>query len=241
MVYDKILYKGDAMTSTLNDPWFKDEFHLTDNQLNQFETYYQYLVDQNQVMNLTAITEKIDVYRKHFLDSLWLLKGMPEQAKTLLDVGSGAGFPSFPIKIVKPDKSIVIVDAQKKRIDFLSRLSDKIGIDATLIHSRIEDYELKNHFDVVTARAVAKLPTLVEWCLPFVKVGGVFIAMKSIHYEEELAQSKNAISLLGGANVNVIPYDLDNETTHVLIIIEKVKETFLNYPRPLALMKKKPL
>jgi 16S rRNA G527 N7-methylase RsmG len=141
MVYDKILYKGDAMTSTLNDPWFKDEFHLTDNQLNQFETYYQYLVDQNQVMNLTAITEKIDVYRKHFLDSLWLLKGMPEQAKTLLDVGSGAGFPSFPIKIVKPIRVSLLSTHKKNELIFYPVFRIRLGL---MRHSFIRALKIMN-------------------------------------------------------------------------------------------------
>jgi len=216
--------------------------HLSSEMLNQFEAYYEYLINQNEVMNLTTITEKDEVYIKHFYDSLWLTKvGSFVNAK-LLDVGSGAGFPSIPLKIIDPTIKVVIIDALQKRIDFLSRLSEKLYItDNKLIHGRVEEYIMKNFFDYVTARAVARLNILTELCLPFVKVGGKFIAMKSINYEEELAEAKHAIEKLGGELQEVIEYPLDDDLNHVLIVIKKVRNTTDFFPRNYSQIKKKPL
>ena len=216
--------------------------HLSNTMLSQFELYFDYLIEQNNVMNLTAITEKNEVYTKHFIDSLWLSKMGDFSHKTLLDVGSGAGFPSLPLKIVYPELKVTIVDALQKRIDFLNRLSDKLSIfDNNLIHGRIEEFIMKNYFDFVTARAVARLNILTELCLPFVKIGGKFIAMKSINYQEELDEAKIAIQKLGGVIDQVIEYPLEPELNHVLIVIKKVRETSDNYPRAFGLIKKKPL
>lgn len=215
---------------------------LTDTMLNQFETYYEYLINQNELMNLTAITDKEEVYLKHFFDSLWLTKVGSFENATLLDVGSGAGFPSLPLKIINPSIKVTIVDALQKRIDFLNRLSDKLSIhDNKLIHGRIEEFIMKNYFNFVTARAVARLNILTELCLPFVKVGGKFIAMKSINYEEELEEAKNAIEKLGGVIEEVIEYPLEEGLNHVLIVVKKVRNTTDFYPRSFSLMKKKPL
>ena len=218
------------------------DIHLSSGMLNQFEMYYEYLINQNEVMNLTTITQKDEVYLKHFYDSLWLTKvGSFENAK-LLDVGSGAGFPSIPLKIINPTIKVTIVDALQKRIDFLSRLSEKLNIsDNKLIHGRIEEFIMKNFFDYVTARAVARLNILTELCLPFVKVGGKFIAMKSINYEEELEEAKHAIEKLGGELQEVIEYPLADDLNHVLIIVKKVRNTTDFYPRSFSLIKKKPL
>lgn len=215
---------------------------LTNTMMNQFETYYDYLISQNEVMNLTAITDKEEVYLKHFFDSLWLTKVGSFDNVTLLDVGSGAGFPSLPLKIINPSIKVTIVDALQKRIDFLKRLSDKLSInDNKLIHGRIEEFIMKNYFNYVTARAVARLNILTELCLPFVKVGGKFIAMKSINYEEELEEAKHAIDKLGGVLEEVIEYPLEDGLNHVLIIIKKVRNTTDFYPRSFSLIKKKPL
>jgi 16S rRNA (guanine527-N7)-methyltransferase len=215
---------------------------LTNTMMNQFETYYDYLISQNEVMNLTAITDKEEVFLKHFFDSLWLTKVGSFDNVTLLDVGSGAGFPSLPLKIINPSIKVTIVDALQKRIDFLKRLSDKLSInDNKLIHGRIEEFIMKNYFNYVTARAVARLNILTELCLPFVKVGGKFIAMKSINYEEELEEAKHAIDKLGGVLEEVIEYPLEDGLNHVLIIIKKVRNTTDFYPRSFSLIKKKPL
>ncbi len=216
--------------------------HLPLTMQNQFTTYYEYLISQNQVMNLTAITDKNEVYTKHFFDSLCLSKAGIFEQKTLLDVGSGAGFPSLPLKIVYPSLKVTIIDALQKRIDFLSRLSDQLGMtDNKLIHGRVEEFIMKNYFDFVTARAVARLNILTELCLPFVKVGGKFIAMKSMNYQEELEEAKKAIALLGGKIETIIEYPLDDDLKHVLIVISKIKNTGESYPRSFGLIKKKPL
>ncbi len=216
--------------------------NLTPEMSIQFESYYQFLTKQNEVMNLTAITDKEEVYTKHFLDSIHLTKAGDFENASLLDVSSGAGFPSIPLKIVCPKAKITIVDATMKRIDFLTQLSAKLGIsDNQLIHGRIEDFKKKNSFDFVTARAVAKLNILTELCLPFVKVGGLFIAMKSTHYEEELVEAFPSIHELGGQFREVILYPLDDDLSHALIIIEKMRKTSDEYPRTFAQIKKKPL
>lgn len=218
------------------------DIRLNETMIHQFETYYEYLINQNEIMNLTAITDKEEVYLKHFYDSLWLTKVGSFDNVTLLDVGSGAGFPSLPLKIINPSIKVTIVDALQKRIDFLKRLSDKLEInDNKLIHGRIEEFIMKNYFDYVTARAVARLNILTELCLPFVKVGGLFIAMKSINYEEELDEAKNAIQKLGGVIETIVEYPLEAGLNHVLIVIKKVRNTSDNYPRSFSLMKKKPL
>lgn len=215
---------------------------LNETQMQQFETYYQFLVMENQVMNLTAITDREEVYSKHFLDSLSLVKALAFSNQTILDVGSGAGFPSIPLKIVFPNIKITIVDSLQKRIDFLTRLLHALAIDGVeLIHGRAEEYSEKGKFDVVTARAVAKMNLLSELCLPFVKVGGQFIAMKSIHCEAELEEAKNAIQLLGGKLDNTITYIPYPELSRVLVVIQKVKSTPAMYPRSFAQIKKRPL
>ncbi len=215
---------------------------LTSEMLVQYKTYYDYLMERNAVMNLTAITDKEEVYSKHFFDSLCLLKAGSLSNMSILDVGSGAGFPAIPLKIAIPSIKVTIVDALQKRIDFLSTLSEKLGIqDNALIHGRIEEFDQRNSFDLVTARAVAKLNVLTELCLPFVKVGGRFIAMKSINYEEELNEATLAIRRLGGQLKTVTLYPIDDKISHVLIIIDKIKPTPDGYPRAYAQIKNKPL
>jgi 16S rRNA (guanine527-N7)-methyltransferase len=215
---------------------------LTESMREQFETYYEFLIQQNSVMNLTAITNRDEVYLKHFFDSLCLLKVGSFKDKKLIDVGSGAGFPSLPLKIVDPSIKVTIIDALQKRIDFLLTLSEKLSIhDNALIHGRIEEHKKLNYYDIVTARAVARLNVLTELCLPFVKIGGLFIAMKSIHYIDELEEADNAIKKLGGKLKEIMVYPLNSELSHVLIIIEKISKTEDKYPRSYGLIKKKPL
>jgi len=214
----------------------------TPKQLEQFHRYYFFLIEKNQVMNLTAITEESEVYTKHFLDSLSIFKAGVLSEQTLLDVGSGAGFPSIPLKIMFPGLRVTIVDALQKRITFLSELLSFLEIsDVELVHGRIEEFERKNHFDIVSARAIAKLPMLCEFCLPFVKKGGLFISMKSIHYEEELRQSHQALSKLRGRLKDTISISLEAELTNILLVFEKTENSSPIYPRSFALMKKKPL
>ncbi len=213
---------------------------LTQKQKQQFEIYYETLVEWNNKMNLTTIIEKDDVYKKHFFDSICLIKAQKITNQTLLDVGSGAGFPSIPLKIIYPELKITIIDALKKRITFLEDLVSKLDIEAELIHGRAEEYKRKHCFDLVTARAVANLNMLCELCIPFVKVGGVFIAMKGPKLEEELKTSTEAIRVLGGKINNKIEYQLDDDKRSI-VVIDKLHKTSPKYPRRFNQIKSSPL
>lgn len=217
---------------------------LNDEQIKQFEMYYELLVETNKVMNLTAITEKDGVYLKHFYDSVTLSKVIKNEDVSICDIGAGAGFPSIPLKICFPNIKVTIVDALAKRIGFLTNLVNKLNLkDVTLIHDRAEDYCKKHReeFDYVTARAVARLNVLSEFTLPLVKINGKLISMKS-EYTDELNDAKNAINLLGGKFNKVIEFDLPIENSkRALIIVDKIKETNKKYPRNFNLIKKSPL
>ena len=219
---------------------------LNNDQEEKFLTYFNELVEVNQYMNLTAITEKEEVYRKHFLDSLEIVRALDQKEKyTLCDVGSGAGFPSIPLAIVDSNVNVTIIDALNKRIKFLNELTNKLGLsNVNALHKRAEDFvkEVGASFDVVTARAVARLNVLVELCLPLVKVGGKFIAMKGSSGQEELDEAKKGISILGGKIIDVIDVVLpDEDEKRQLIIIYKEKETPKKYPRSFAKIKERPL
>ena len=213
---------------------------LSTKQWEQFEEYHRLLVEWNSKMNLTAITEKNEVFVKHFYDSLCVIKGVELSNQTLLDVGSGAGFPSIPLKIMFPSIKITIIDALQKRITFLTHLTESLGIEATLIHGRAEEFQLKNAFDIVTARAVANLRVLSELCIPFVKVGGLFIALKGPKHIEETNESSNAIMELGGKLEQVITYEIDQDKRS-LILVHKISKTQKKYPRQFSKIKKSPL
>ena len=197
-------------------------------------------------MNLTAITEHDEVYNKHFYDSLTILKALGDLKDiTLCDVGSGAGFPSIPLAIVRSDINVTIIDALNKRINFLNDLSKYLELDnVSAYHERAEEYQKKkrNSFDVVTARAVARLNVLAELCLPLTKVGGYFIAMKGQGGKEELDEASNAIKVLGGSLDKIIEVDLpDNVGKREIIIIKKIKPTNNKYPREFKKIKERPL
>lgn len=213
---------------------------ITDVQYDKFLKYYTTLIEWNNKTNLTAITEFDDVFIKHFYDSLCLVKGIKVKSQSLLDVGSGAGFPSIPLKIIFEDIEVTIIDSLGKRIKFLEDLISELGIKATLIHGRVEDHQLRNHYDIVTARAVSNLQVLSELCIPFVKKNGYFVALKGPKYDEELDISKNAIKVLGGKNTQVVEYEIEDQR-RALVIIEKGSETSDKYPRNFSQIKSKPL
>lgn len=213
---------------------------LTQKKYDQFIKYYEILIEWNSKINLTAITEFNDVFIKHFYDSLCLVKGIDLSNQSILDVGSGAGFPSIPLKIIYGDLDITIIDSLNKRINFLKVLVNELGIEAKLIHGRAEEHKNKNVYDIVTARAVSNLQVLSEICIPFVKKGGYFISLKGSNYSEELKHSENAIKTLGGKLEDVIEYDIMG-SGRTLIIISKVKETNSKYPRNYGRIKSKPL
>lgn len=213
---------------------------LTDDMYNKFIKYYEVLIEWNNKINLTAITEFEDVFIKHFYDSLCLVKGVELSNQKLLDVGSGAGFPSIPLKIVYSDLDITIIDSLNKRINFLKILTDELNIESTLIHGRAEEHKNKNYYDIVTARAVSNLRILSELCIPFVKKNGIFVALKGSNYQEELSNSVKAFTTLGGKLDEVIEYNIEG-LSRSLIIIDKVKDTINKYPRIYGKIKSDPL
>lgn len=214
--------------------------NMNEIQKKQFEQYFDLLVEWNGKMNLTAITDREGVYKKHFFDSVSLVRVKQLHNQSLLDVGSGAGFPSIPLKIMFPNIKVTIIDALQKRITFLTELTKKLDIDVELVHGRAEEYQRKHCFDIVTARAVANLNMLSELCIPFVKVGGEFIAMKGPKLEEELENSKQAINILGGIVQNQISYMIEEEQRSI-IVISKQKKTQQKYPRRFSQIKSNPL
>ena len=213
----------------------KNKIIANENMLSQFEQYYKLLVEYNNKINLTSITEKEEVYVKHFADSL-LGANEYRFGATICDIGTGAGFPGLALKIARPDLNVVLVDSLNKRITFLQKVIEALQLtNITTIHSRAEDKDFKNKyinsFDYVCARAVAVLPTLTEYCLPFVKIGGLFVAYKSINVDKEIQNAKLCINLLGGRINSIKVFKLDDNTDRTVIYIEKMRETDIKYPR----------
>ena len=219
--------------------------NLSNDMLKKYDAYFNKLVETNKVMNLTSITDKDEVYIKHFYDSLSLNLAINDLKNIeLCDVGAGAGFPSIPLKIARDDIDVTIIDSLNKRINFLNDLINELKlINVKALHYRAEDYakERRESFDVVTGRAVARLNILSELCLPLVKVGGLFVAMKSDN-KEEIEEANSAISKLGGEiidNINFdLPFDMGKRT---IVVIKKIKKTDIKYPRQFSKIKERPL
>lgn len=221
---------------------------LLECQIEQFLQYYEMLAEWNEVMNLTAITEYDDVMKKHFVDSVSLIKAYDvSKESTVIDVGTGAGFPGLALKIAFPELKITLLDSLNKRIQFLNEVIEQLGLSGVeTVHGRAEDFakpgKLRESFDLCVSRAVANLSTLSEYCLPFVKVGGQFISYKSEKVTEEAATAGNAIKLLGGSINGQIEFKLpDSDIYRNLFIIDKVKETPKKFPRKAGLPGKEPL
>jgi len=219
-------------------------FNLSDLQAEQFEKYYNYLVEENEKFNLTAITEAQDVVVKHFVDSI-LPSGKIPQNTTIIDVGTGAGFPGVPLKILRPDLKITLLDSLNKRVEFLKRLCNLLGLEnVTFVHSRAEDYvkEKREKFDIAISRAVASVPTLSEYLLPYVKKGGQIIMYKGSKAEEELDAGQKAIKVLGGEVKEITDYLLsEKDGIRKIIVIDKKNATPSIYPRGKNLPKTKPI
>ncbi len=218
----------------------KSEIKPTKQIVDNFVKYYNLLIEGNKICNLTAITDEDGVVEKHFYDSIFPQKYFSLNAK-VLDIGAGAGFPSIPLKLVRDDLSFTLLDSLNKRINFLNNTIQTLNLkNIEAIHGRAEDFaklsDYREKFDITTARAVANLKVLSEYCLPFVKVGGQFIAYKSGNCEEEINEAKQIICELGGKISKVIDYNI-GENSRKLVIIEKTKETPKKYPRPIKQIK----
>lgn len=217
---------------------------LDDTALDRFDTYAELLVEWNGKMNLTAITEPEEIEVKHFLDCLMLPKYFNlDNIQTVIDVGAGAGFPSVPLLIYKPDLCLTMMDAINKRLTFLDTAVHALGLEAQLIHERAEaagqDENYREKFDLATARAVAPMNVLAEYCLPFVKVGGYFVALKGSNDDTE--EAKNAIATLGGEIVNNISYKLNGTEPRSIVVIKKISQTPTQFPRKSKKISTKPL
>ncbi len=213
-------------------------------QAEQLKTLMEFMLEYNKNVNLTRITEYNEIIEKHYIDSILPLTMIDVPRGTYCaDIGTGAGFPSLPMNIYRPDLKFTLIDSLGKRITYLDLACDKIGLECKTIHARSEEAakkpELREQFGFVTARAVAALNVLCEYCLPYVKKGGVFVALKGA--EDETAMAENAIKKLGGEVEKVIKYNLPSGDARNLVIIKKIKETLPNYPRAGGVISKRPL
>jgi len=219
--------------------------HLPTDNVDALLQYADALLETNKVMNLTAITDPADVATLHFLDSAALLTLANFAGKRVVDVGTGAGFPGMPLRILEPSIRLTLLDSLGKRITFLQGVCDRLGlVNVECIHARAEEFAAKHResYDIATSRAVASLPLLAELSLPLVKVGGYFLPMKAVDSDEELASAAHAIRVLGGRLADVKDYRIPGtEVTHRLVVIEKVTPSPAKYPRAFAKIKKSPL
>lgn len=213
---------------------------LSEAQLQHFCAFGEALIEKNKVMNLTAITEPAAVAKLHFADCLALLKFADFRNKRLIDVGCGAGFPGVPLKLGEPSLELTLLDSLQKRVSWLQQTLTSLGVEAECVAARAEEYGHRECFDIATSRAVARLNVLAELCLPFVKVGGLFIPMKAAAAREELEEGKRAIALLGGRLEELCSYEIDG-APRCALLIRKVKPTPAAYPRRFAKIKQQPL
>ena len=223
-------------------------YPLTDRQKEKYERYFELLVEWNEKINLTAITDKDEVYLKHFYDSIApILQGLiKNQPIRLLDIGAGAGFPSLPMKILFPELDVTIIDSLNKRINFLHLLAEELGLDGVhFYHGRAEDFAqdkaFRAQFDLVTARAVARMQVLSELTIPYLKVGGRLLALKASNAPEELEEAKTSLNLLFSKVENNLQYALPNGDPRYITVVEKKKETPNKYPRKAGMPNKRPL
>lgn len=221
---------------------------LSEAQTDQFMQYLSLLLEWNEKMNLTAITDPVEVVQKHFIDCISVLPHLDLQGgETMIDVGTGAGFPGVPLKIANPALQVTLLDALQKRLTFLDTLTQSLDLsDVTLVHSRAEDGgqnpDLREQFDLCVSRAVANLAVLLEYCLPFVKVGGKLAALKGPDAIQEIEQAQNALQIVGGKVTAVIPITIPHtDLQHQLVLVEKIAPTPQRYPRKAGKISKKPL
>lgn len=234
----------DLMKRAANDV----DMEFTEVQYEQFIKYMRLLQEWNEKINLTAITEDEDVIKKHFIDCIKAFKSEPiKNAKTIIDVGTGAGFPGLPIAIMNPEVEVTLLDSLNKRINFLNLVVRELGLkNVTTIHSRAEDGarnpKLREKFDVATSRAVANMAVLSEFCMPYVKKGGHFVALKGPSIDEELQNGSNAIKILGGELKEIIKVSIEEtDLQHNIVEVKKVNTCPKTYPRKAGTINKKPL
>lgn len=237
MIINKDLLKNNAASLGIE---------LGEEEISRFDMLAERLIEQNKTMNLTAITEPDEVVIKHFVDSISLLSAVtPEKGAKILDLGTGAGFPGIPLLICRPDINLTMVDSTAKKLKYVASTVEALGLEAETLHSRAEEAgkqpEYREQYDIVCSRAVAALNLLCEYCLPFVKVGGIFAAMKSAKADEEIALAKNALKTLGGKIIDKKTFTLSDGGERTIILIKKVSQIPSKYPRPSAQIAKKPL
>ena len=221
-------------TNKIKETFLKHNVELTKEQISKFETYYTLLKEWNEKINLTTIIEMDDVIEKHFLDSV-VANNLIKSGAKVIDIGSGAGFPGVPLKILRDDINIVLVDSVNKKVNFLNEVIKILGLkNISAVHSRIEDFanteKCRENFDIVVSRAVSRLNVLCEYALPFLQINGQLIAYKSVDTSLEIDEAKNAIEVLGGKLEKVVNVPFDNMERN-LIVIKKIKPTPKKYPR----------
>lgn len=230
------------MTKRIIELFSEAGISVSEEQAEKFFTLFEFMTEYNKNINLTAITEFEDVVIKHFIDSVlpFTMLEIPNGA-SVIDVGTGAGFPALPLLIMRPDLKMTLCDSLQKRCVYLELACEKIGVRAKIIHSRAEELgqKMREKFDVSTARAVASMPVLTEYCLPFVSVGGIFAALKSVN--ENVSAAENALKVLGGKLDEIKDYKLPNGDSRRLAVVKKISQTPTKYPRSSANISKKPL
>ncbi|WP_291569894.1 16S rRNA (guanine(527)-N(7))-methyltransferase RsmG [Clostridium sp. UBA4548] len=232
----------------LNEASNNEGLELNEDKYNKFIKYKELIKEWNEKINLTAITEDDEIIQKHFIDSIKVFKCEElKNAKKIIDIGTGGGFPGIPMKIINPASKIVLLDSLNKRINFLNEVIRELGLEnIDTIHGRAEDFaqeiKYREKFDAAVSRAVANLAVLSEFCLPYVKVGGYFVALKGPAIDEEMKDAKNAIKLLGGEVERILKVDIEgSDLNHNLVVIKKIKDTPKKYPRKAGMVTKNPL
>ena len=233
------------MKEKLKKIFKENNFEINNEKIDKFVFFYDFLIKNNEKFNLTRIVSEDDAIRKHFLDSVSGAKFIPQNV-SVIDVGAGGGFPSIPLKIVRPDLNFTLLDSVNKKVEFLNEAINELNLKNTVaIHDRVEDFtnkpQIRESFDVCVSRAVANLSTLAEYCLPLVKLNGLFIAYKGSQALEELEQANNALKVLGGELIETYKYKIEDDRENYLLVFKKIRRTPKEFPRRNNKPRKQPL